>query len=230
MIQAREPGVEYSIEHHQRWFVILTNNRALDFRLMLAPAGQPERDHWLEVVPHRPGTRLEDVDVFDRWLVLSERLDGEPRLRVIPLGPPDHPFDGDLLERSWLVPSAEHPAVTWEGANPEPSATTLRYEQTSMVTPRTVLDGDLATGESTVRKQQPVLGGYDPDRYRTYRLWAEAADGARCRCPSSTGPTWPSPPPACSMATGPTSTQWIRPSPPYGSRCSTEGWSSPSPT
>jgi oligopeptidase B len=185
LLDGRRPGVEYGIEHHldkttgRGWFTIVTNDDARDFRLVVAPADRPERAHWHEVVPHRPGTRLEDVDVFDDWLVLAERLDGEPCLRVVPLDHPDGPFAGDLLARSRLVPSAEHPAVTWEGPNPEPSSTTLRYEQTSMVTPHTVLDGDLATGRSTVRKRQPVLGGYDPDRYRTYRTWATADDGTR---------------------------------------------------
>ncbi len=185
LVEGRRPGVEYGIEHHRDrasgdgWFAIVTNDEALDFRLVVAPADRPDRTHWQEVVPHRPGTRLEDVDIFDDWLVLAERLDGEPGLRVVPLDHPDGPFAGDLLARSRLVESAEHPSVTWEGPNPEPSSSTLRYEQTSMVTPHTVLDGDLATGRSTVRKRQPVLGGYDADRYRTYRTWATAHDGAR---------------------------------------------------
>ena len=183
LIDGRRQGVEYAVEHHRDGdghgrFVVLTNDGAVDFRVLVAPADRPDRANWREVVPHRPGTRVDDVDVFDRWLVVSERLDSEPRLRVVPLDG-GTPFTGDLLARSRLVPSAEHPAVTWEGPNPEPEATTLRYEQTSMVTPRTVVDADLAGGEAVVRKQQPVLGGYDPDRYRTYRVWVDTADGTR---------------------------------------------------
>ena len=192
LIDGRRQGVEYGIEHHRGpgdgrgRFAVLTNDGAVDFRLLVTPADRPDRANWQEVVPHRPGTRLEDLDVFDHWLVLSERLDGEPRLRVVPLDGDDHsgsgdlgPFAGDLLGRSRLIPSAEHPSVTWEGANPEPGSRWLRYEQTSMVTPRTVLDADLASGRAVVRKRQPVLGGYDPDRYRTYRLWVDTADGVR---------------------------------------------------
>jgi len=199
LVEGRRQGVEYGVDHHRDpvdgrgRFAVLTNDGAVDFRLMVAPADRPGRANWREVVAHRPGTRLDDVDVFDRWLVLAERLDGEPRLRVVPLDHDDDsanspvdggeadlgPFGGDLLGRSRLVPSDERPSVTWEGPNPEPSASTLRCEQTSLATPRTVLDVDLATGRRTVRKRQPVLGGYDPDRYRTYRLWAEAGDGVR---------------------------------------------------
>jgi len=185
VIERRRPGVEYGVEHHRGtdgsgWFVILTNDGAEDFRLMLAPEPDPGRSGWREVLPHRPGTRLDDVDVFDSWLAVSERLEGEPRVRVLRLG--DEAGDGrfsGLLERSRLVEATEHPSTTWEGPNPEPAAASLRYEQTSLVSPRAVFDADVATGNAVLRKRQPVLGGYDPDRYRTFRLWAEAADGTR---------------------------------------------------
>jgi oligopeptidase B len=124
-----------------------------------------------------------DVDVLDRWLLVDERLDGEARLRIVPLvydGPAGaEPFGGDLLARSWLVEAAEHPSTTWEGANPEPGSTSLRFEQTSLVSPRAVFDLQVETGAAVLRRRQPVLGGYDPANYRTFRLWATARDGTR---------------------------------------------------
>ncbi len=163
-VEPRREGIEYTLEHHagadgSGRFAILTNDGAVDFRLVVAPADEPNRERWTEVVPHRSGTRLDDIDVFDTWLVLAERLDGEPRLR--------------------LVASDEHPAVTWEGANPEPRSTLLRVEQSSLVTPRTVADVDLESGDRLVRKRQPVLGDFDPSRYRTARLWVDAPDGRK---------------------------------------------------
>lgn len=181
VVERRRPGTEYAVEHRAGpdgrpgWFVILTNDAARDFRVVVAPDHDPGRARWREVVPHRPGTRVEDVDVFDRWLVVAERRLGEPVLRVIGTGDGSgDPFAGDLLARSRLVPAAEHPAATWEGANPEPGSTLLRFEQSSLVSPRAVLDLDMATGAVQLRKRQPVLGGYDPSRYRTYRLWVDA--------------------------------------------------------
>lgn len=207
VVQRRRPGVEYAVEHWSGpgggpgWYVVLTNDGALDFRVMAARAGDPVLDGggdaaagpWREVLPHRPGTRVEDVDVFDRWLAVAERHEGETRIRIVDLpgagagtaggagagALADGPFGDDLLARSRLVPSDEHPSTTWEGANPEPGSTLLRYEQTSLVSPRAVYDADMATGTATLRKRQPVLGGYDPADYRTYRLWATADDGAR---------------------------------------------------
>ena len=191
LVEGRRQGVEYAVEHHARrsgsepepgTFVVLTNDGALDFRLVAVEAASPGQEHWREVLPHRPGTRLEDVDVFDRWLVVAERLDGESRIRIVDLdgaGGGGDPLGDDLLDRSRLVPSPEHPSTTREGPNPETGSTLLRFEQTSLVSPAAVLDLDLESGAMHLRKRQPVLGGYDPSDYRTYRLWAAAPDGTR---------------------------------------------------
>src|SRR5258707_45514 len=42
--------------------------------------------------------------------------------------------------------------------------------------PRSVCDFDLRTGQQILRKQQPVLGGYDPSQYASERLLARAPD------------------------------------------------------
>ena len=66
-----------------------------------------------------------------------------------------------------------------EDDNPEFDTATLRYTYTSLVTPTSVYDYDLNTRERRLRKQEPVLGGYDPSDYLTERLWATASDGTR---------------------------------------------------
>ncbi|HUZ10742.1 MAG TPA: S9 family peptidase [Acidimicrobiales bacterium] len=189
VVEPRREGVEYHIDHLRTSpdgpgrLLVVTNDGAEDFRLMAVGDGDPGRRHWREVLPHRPGTRLQDVDVFDRWLVVDERLDGEARLRVVPLRSDVQqgadPLGGDLLGRSWLVEASEHPSTTWAGANPEPASEMLRLEQTSLVSPRAVSDLTFATGEASLRKRQRVLGGYEPSCYRTFRLWATAEDGTR---------------------------------------------------
>jgi oligopeptidase B len=55
----------------------------------------------------------------------------------------------------------------------------FRFSYTSLVTPNSVVDYDLAARTWTVRKQTEVLGGYDPSRYRSERLFAAAPDGTR---------------------------------------------------
>ncbi len=146
--------------------------------------GSPEDGVWQEVVPHRPGVRVEDVDAFAGALVLSERAEAETRVRVLPLrtgagAAATGPFGDDLLGAGWIVPPPASPSATWLGANPEPDAPVLRIGRTTMVTPSSVLQVGLADRAETLLKQEPVLGDFDPDRYETYREWAVAPDGTR---------------------------------------------------
>ena len=175
VVAPRRQGVEYALEHHQGTFVILTNDEAENFRLMAAPAHDPGRHAWREVIPHRDEVRLGGVDVFRDHLVCAERIEGSARLRVVPL-PPADPWATTLPEGE-LVASPESPATFHLGANPEFDSHVLRYGYTSMVTPRSVFDLDMASGATELLKRQPVLGGYDPADYETARRWATAPDG-----------------------------------------------------
>ncbi len=187
VVLPRRQGIEYAVDHLSGddpvaagWFVVLINDEGQDFRVLAAHdavLGSP--DGWREIVPHRPGVRVEDVDVFSDVLVLSERAEAETRVRVMPLSGGDDPLSGDLLAAGWTVPSADSPSSTWLGTNPEPRITSLRIGRTSMVTPSSVLQVDLATRQEILLKQEPVLGPFDPARYTTSRIWADAADGAR---------------------------------------------------
>src|SRR5664280_2576347 len=177
IVEPRRQGIEYSVDHdrgdpdngRQGRFLIVTNDGAEDFRLMAAPDDAPGRASWTEVIPAREGVRLDAVDPFANHLVVYEREDGETRIRVIDA----------VTGVSTPVDQPETPSTVWGGANPEYDSTTLRYEYTSMVTPRSVFDLDLETGKLELRKRQPVLGDFDPDRYTTERRWARAEDGAR---------------------------------------------------
>ena len=187
IVLPRREGREYAVDHltpsgggGSGWFVVLTNEDAEDFRVMAAPDEDLGTARaWREIVPYRPGVRIEDVDAFSDVLVLSERADAETFVRVIPLAAGPDPWADDLLAAGWLVPSTESPSSTWVGANPEPELTSLRFGRTSMVTPSSVLQIDLETRQETLLKQEPVLGDFDSARYATRRVWAEAPDGTR---------------------------------------------------
>ena len=195
VVMPRREGVEYALDHltppngaqSGGWFVALTNDNARDFRVLAAPdseLGSQDAATWREVVPHRPGVRIEDVDAFAGALVLSERAEAETRVQVLPLrtgtgSATADPFGGDLLAAGWIVPSPASPSATWLGANPEPDAPVLRIGRTTMVTPSSVLQIGLDDRAETLLKQEPVLGDFDADRYETYREWAVAPDGTR---------------------------------------------------
>ena len=171
-VAPRVHGVEYEVDHLRdpagdRW-VILTNLDAPEFRVATAPTSTTDPDSWVDLVPVRPDTRVSEIDVFARHVVLTERHDGLERLRVVRLA------DG----RQHLVPTPDPVHTLATGANPEYDTDTLRYRYASMVRPPADLDHHLDEGESVVVWETPVPG-YDPDAYRCERRWATAVDGTR---------------------------------------------------
>ncbi|HYJ67162.1 MAG TPA: S9 family peptidase [Nocardioidaceae bacterium] len=176
VVAPRRTGVEYAVEHAvvagDDRFLILHNADAENFELADAPVDEPGPEHWHPVIEHRLDTRLESVSAFAGHLVLSYRRDALSRLAVIPLEssgygkPREVEFDEELF--------ACGPA-----GNPEWDQPLFRLAYSSFVTPSTVYDLDVASGELTLRKRQPVLGGYDPADYEQHREWATAPDGTQ---------------------------------------------------
>ncbi|MFD1370894.1 S9 family peptidase [Actinoplanes sichuanensis] len=167
LITERRQGVEYSIEHHGHRFLILHNRDAEDFALAWTSVDNP--GEWIEMIPHQPGTRLESVDAFSRHLVISLRRDGLTGLRVIADGSTAS-YDMEFPEPLYSVGLA---------GNPEYETSSVRISYTSMITPDSIFDVDLITRSMTLRKQKPVLGGYQADDYEQFREWATAPDGTR---------------------------------------------------
>jgi oligopeptidase B len=170
VIEPRRTGHEYGVNHHGDRFLVTTNSGgAVNFKLMEVPVDDPGEANWRELVAHRDDARLLGTDVLRDWIVLVEQSDAVPKLRVM------RAATGELRELE--VP--EEVSSTELGPNPEFDRSILRFEYESMVTPRTTYDEDLETGERTLVKQVPVLGGYDPEVYVTAREWATAPDGTR---------------------------------------------------
>jgi oligopeptidase B len=171
-VQPREQDVEYDVTHAPTpdgdGFLILTNaDGAVNFKLMRAPVDQPGREHWTEVVGHRPDVKLEGITAFAHHVVRYERREGVRRIIATAYG--------DGTERELAMPEPVYD--TGPATNAEFDTQTLRFTYTSLVTPSTVFDEDLPTGERRLLKQTEVLGGHDPSDYETGRLWATAPDG-----------------------------------------------------
>ncbi|MBK5224802.1 MAG: S9 family peptidase, partial [Acidimicrobiia bacterium] len=170
VVAPREHGVEYSVEHQADRFLIVTNaDGAENFKLVTAPDTDPGRANWTELIAHDPEVKLSGVDPFADHIVVHERARGLRQIRVLRVS------DGSEMR----LEQPEEVSTVGGGANAEYDTTVLRYGYTSMVTPSSIFDVDLVSGERVLRKQQPVLGGYDPDDYVTERVWATAADGAQ---------------------------------------------------
>ena len=168
MLQERERKHEYDASHFEDHFFILTNWDALNFRLMKTPVDAPGKDNWEEVIPHRADVLLETFTIFQDYLVLVERHEGLRRIRVIPWNGSD--------EEHYL--KFDEPAYyAYLTANVELDTTVLRFGYTSMTTPRSTFDYDMASQERTLLKQTKVLGDFDQSAYVSERLMAKAADG-----------------------------------------------------
>jgi oligopeptidase B len=191
VIAAREADHEYYVDHHPNpqtrenrgvrpddtggYFFIRTNSGGRTFRLVCAPVAAPQRASWREIVPNRPDVMLAAAEVFRSHIVLAEREGGLPYLRIVDLGA-EAP---DALAASHRIEFTEPAYSASLGSNPEFDAAFVRYQYESFVTPRSVFDYDVRTRERVLRKEQPVLGGYDATQYVSERLHAAGEDGAR---------------------------------------------------
>jgi oligopeptidase B len=164
----RAPNIEYTIDDQGESFYILTNEGAKNFRLFKTPVSSLSRERWQEVLPHRAEVRLDGVDAFAEHLVVYERERGLKKVRIFNLADgTDHYID--FPEPIYNVSPR---------TNPEYKTRLLRFTYTSLVTPKSVFDYDMTARTRELKKRHEVLGGYDPSRYRSERIFARSHGGA----------------------------------------------------
>src|SRR5579872_7184144 len=158
---------EYDATHHGDSFFIRTNDGAKGFRVVKAPIANPAKANWREIIPGREGITIESVTAFQDYLVTEERHRGLTQLCIRDM----HTGAQHSIEFPEPVYTAEL------GANAEFRTKLLRFHYTSLVTPASVYDYNMETRERELKKQQAVLGGYDPQLYQSERIYAAAPDG-----------------------------------------------------
>ncbi|MEO8258783.1 MAG: S9 family peptidase [Acidobacteriota bacterium] len=169
LIAPRRPDHEYDVDHRGNLWYIRTNQDAKNFRIVTAPAANPGPEHWRELVPHRPEVKIEGIDLFAGHAVLSEWENGLQQIEIINLT--------TGARRRVGYPEPVYAAGL--GPNMAFETTTLRYIYQSLVTPVSVFDYDMDTGQSTLQKQTEVPGDFDRTRYASDRLMATAGDGTK---------------------------------------------------
>jgi oligopeptidase B len=158
---------EYSIDHYQDKFYVITNWEANNNRLMETSEDATDMGNWKEVIAHRNDVHLLGMEIFKNHLVLNERKDGLRGLRVI----------NQKNGQDEYINFGEQTYTARISVNEEFNTNILRYGYTSMVTPSSTYDYNMDTGEITLMKQQEVVGGYDQSLYRSERHYALARDG-----------------------------------------------------
>jgi oligopeptidase B len=169
LVEARSKGREYAVEHAPYGgddrLVIVTNDEAPEFRLMTAPTATPGREHWRPLMPYDDSERLNEVEAFEDFLVLTLRRSGLPMLRVV------RP-DGATI-REVHAPPAGHVEL---GESPRWSTTCITVSRQSFTMPAVWHDVDVDSGEESMRHRDEVPG-YDPNAYASKRITLPARDG-----------------------------------------------------
>ncbi len=169
VFQPRERDLEYSIEHFEDKFYIVTNLQAKNFRLMQTPVTATTKANWQEVIAHRSDVLLEGIEVFRDFMVINERKNGLAQLRII------HQAD----KKEHYLDFGEESYYAYSSINPEFDTKVFRYGYTSLTTPNSTFDYNMESRQKTLLKQQEVVGGYDANEYETKRMYAAAADGVK---------------------------------------------------
>ncbi len=160
---------EYSLDHADDTFFMLTNWEAQNFRLMTTKENEYEQEKWQEKISHRADVLLESLSVFKEFMVLEERQNGLTNIRII----------GRENAEDFYIQMHEDCYAVGVGNNPEYSSHIFRFGYESLTTPSSVFDFDMKNKTQELKKQREIPGGYNPDDYQSARIWATASDGVK---------------------------------------------------
>jgi len=167
LFQKRQKGIEYQITHQGNRFLVLTNDHAKNFRLMEVAENHTAMSHWRELIPHRERVLLEEVEVFKDFFVVSERENGLIRFRIFNI----------KTGETYYMSFDEADYYVFMDDNYEYHSQWFRYGYTSLKTPQTIYDYQMADRTRKLMKRYEVVGGYNPDDYQTERLYSKSRDG-----------------------------------------------------
>ena len=171
MLQSRERDLEYSVAHFENDFYLLTNkDDATNFKLMKTAVNKTAKENWVDVIPHREDTLLEDFSIYKDYLVLEERNNGLNKIRI-------KRWD---KKEDYYLPFEEETYSAGVYENPDFDTAIIRYSYNSMTTPSSVVDFNMNDKSKEVKKEQEVLGGkFQKENYISKRVWATARDGKK---------------------------------------------------
>jgi oligopeptidase B len=167
----RKKDVEYSVDHHKNKFYILyKDDNSKNSKIFEAPLkGYEDMSTWKEVVAHDPKVKIENIDVFEKFMSLTIRAEGLRQIRILDFA----------TSKISQVSFPEAVYSLYQGGTPEYTSTKIRYSYTSLNRPFTTYDYDVFTQKSIKLKEQEIPSGFNADDYTVERLWADAPDGKK---------------------------------------------------
>ena len=171
IFQERTKKLEYSIAHYNGSFYIISNkDDATNFKISKTSEKATSKENWQDVMPHRESVLIEDIEIFKDYLVVNEREHGLNKLRIISWN----------KEEDYYLPFNSETYTTYIGNNPDFESDMLRYGYNSLTSPSSVIDYNLKTKQSEIKKELEVLGGtFKKENYESQRIWATASDGIK---------------------------------------------------
>ena len=171
IFQKRVNGLEYSIDHFDgKWFIRTNKDKATNFKLMICDENRTNKENWKDYISHRQDVLLEDIDLFNNHLVITERKTGLRRIEI-------RPWKGG---NSHYIEFEDEAYSLYSSTNLETNTNKFRYSYSSMTTPNSVIEYDMNSKEKIILKETEVLGGkFDKNNYVSLRVWAQARDGKK---------------------------------------------------
>lgn len=173
-LASKRADFHYQADHIADRWIIRTDWQAPNYRLMqVAQSGIGQRSQWKPLLAHDAKVFINKFELFANYLVIDERSEGLRRLRVQPWA------QGKMTGKAQYIRSDESAYSTMLLPNFVQGSEVMRYVYSSLTTPHSIYDYNLRTGERTLLKRQPVLGGFDSANYQTERTWVTVRDGTR---------------------------------------------------
>jgi len=166
---ARERDLEYSVEHKDDEFVIATNFKAKNFRLMNCDLEHTSKENWKELIAHREDVLLEGFELFNDFLVLEEKRNGLTEINIL----------NTKTDASYYLDFGEAVYDAYISMNLDFDTNELCYGYNSLTTPNSTINFNMLTKEKTVLKETEILGLFNKEDYESKRAWATAKDGTK---------------------------------------------------
>ncbi|KAL6053420.1 Prolyl endopeptidase, variant 2 [Balamuthia mandrillaris] len=186
LIHPRQTGLNYYVDHSANYFYIITNRDGKGDYIVAkihqdkilhssasnverggkdAATSPPPQSAWEKVLEPTPGTRIEEVDVFNDHIVTYERKDGLPQLRVLSLN--------DLTSHKVSLPRpvcSLHP-----GGNGSYYSRKFRFSCSTPVEPECTFDYHIDNRRLELLRVTNIPG-YNPNDYECSRLHATSPE------------------------------------------------------
>lgn len=166
----RKSGHIYEVEHHENGFYILSNDNAINNRVLYSKNKPSDLSACQEIVAHDPKVLLEGLSVFKDFLLLEERNNGLLKLKLKGIE------DGN---ENYIAVEGETYYLGL-GTNDDYAASKLYFVYNSLTTPSKVFAYDFKTGKQETFFEKKLRDPkFDPAAYISKRIWATANDGTQ---------------------------------------------------